>query len=275
MKFCIAMKLVRKIALLIPVYENQDGLEISLRTLPNEIPLDVVVVDDGSTPPIRLPEPPDPHRVFLLRLEENQGIEHALNYGLVWIMEQGYEYVARLDAGDVALPRRFARQLDFLEAHPEYALVGGQVRFVDRNGREVFRESFPTNYEDIRRAMHARNCFIHPTVMIRTEALKVVGLYSDRFKAAEDYELFFRIARRFRVANLQEYVTQCEVNPGGISLSKRRRQVLSRLKVMMFYFDPLKKESWLGLIKNIALLLVPVAWVHKIKRVLENRRGWL
>lgn len=58
------------IALLIPVYNNQDGLERSLASLSDEVPLDIVV-DDGSSPLIRLPEVLTPHRAFLLRLEEN------------------------------------------------------------------------------------------------------------------------------------------------------------------------------------------------------------
>ncbi len=265
----------RKIALLIPVYNDQEGLERTLSSLPVEVPLDVMVVDDGSSPSIRLPGLPSPHRGFLLRLDKNRGIEHALNHGLTWILERGYQYVARLDAGDIALPSRFAKQLTFLEEHPEYALVGGQVRFVDREGREIFRERFPMHHDDIRRIMHARSCFIHPAVMMRAEVLREVGLYSDRFKAAEDYELFFRITRRFKVANLEEYVALCEVNPRGISLSKRRRQVLSRLKVMLLYFDPFLKESWLGLVKNTVLLFLPVPWIQKLKRLLENWRGWL
>lgn len=264
-----------RIALLVPVYKNQLGLERSLSTLPTEVPLDVVVVDDGSEPPISQPKVPEPHRIFLLRLQQNQGIEHALNYGLKWILEGKYEYVARLDAGDIALPGRFTKQLRFLESHPDYVLTGGQVRFVDISGREVFRERFPTEYKDIRRIMHARNCFIHPAVMWRTAVLREIGLYSDQYKAAEDFELFFRMARRYKVANLDEYVVQCEVNPTGISLSKRRRQVLSRLRVMLRYFDPWKKESWLGVLKNTLLLYIPIAWVQNLKTKLENKRGWL
>lgn len=264
-----------EVALLIPVYNNQLGLERSLSALPTEVPLDVVVVDDGSEPPISQPKVSEPHRLFLLRLEQNRGIEHALNYGLEWILERKYEYVARLDAGDIALPGRFAKQLCFLESHPDYVLIGGQVRFVDTAGREVFRERFPTEYKNIRRIMHARNCFIHPAVMWRTAVLREIGFYSDQYKAAEDFELFFRMARRFKVANLDEHVVQCEVNPAGISLSRRRRQVLSRLRVMLRYFDPRTRESWLGIFKNIVLLYTPVAWVQVLKARLEGKRGWL
>lgn len=264
-----------RVALLIPVYNDQKGLEFSLSTLPTEIPLGVVVVDDGSQPPITMPELPFPHQGYLLRLEQNQGIEHALNHGLEWILTRGYEYVARLDAGDIALPGRFLAQLRFLEEHPDYALVGGQVRFVDGEGREVFRERFPETHEEIRRAMHARNCFIHPAVMLRTSVLRAVGLYSEHFKAVEDYELFFRIAKSYKTANLDYVVVEVYWNPKGISLTKRRKQVWNRLRVMMRFFELRRKESWLGLLKNLLLLVIPVPWVQALKRRLESRRGWL
>jgi len=263
------------VAVLIPVYNDQECLDLTLHSLPLETPLDIVVVDDGSDTPIRLPDVPHPHKVFLLRLEKNQGIEHALNHGLRWILNRGYAYVARLDAGDVALPGRFVKQLSFLEAHSDYALVGSQVLFVDESGREVFRERFPTDYQQIRRNMHARNCFVHPAVMLRTRVLREVGLYSDRFSAAEDYELFFRITLRNKVANLPDYVLKCRINPKGISLSRRRRQILSRLKVMLEYFDPIIKESYFGIIKNLVLLFMPVSLVQQMKRYFEKYRGWL
>ncbi|GLV47211.1 glycosyl transferase [Thermus sp. LT1-2-5] len=266
---------MNRIAVLIPVYKDQAGLEKSLSTLPAEVPLDIVVVDDGSQPPIQLPNLPGEHKGYLLRLEQNVGIERALNYGLNWILERGYEYVARLDAGDVSLPGRFLHQMEFLDKNPEYALVGGQVEFVDDEGREVFRERFPTKYEDIRRIMHARSCFIHPAVMFRASVLREVGLYSEAYEAAEDFELFFRITRRYPVANLERVVLRCHVNPRGISLTKRRKQVWSRLRIMVRYFDPWVRESWLGLVKNALLLVVPVPWVRWLKQRLEGRRGWL
>lgn len=263
------------IAVLIPVYNNQEGLERSLASIDENFPLDVVVVDDGSDPPIQLRGLPQPHRGFVLRLDANTGIEHALNYGLSWILQRGYRYVARLDAGDLCYPGRFFKQRDFLEKHQEYALVGGQVRFVDDSGVELFPEKFPTSHEEISRIMHARSCFIHPAVMLRSSALQEVGLYSEHFPAAEDYELFFRLTKRYKVANLPDVVLTYHVNPRGISLTKRRRQILSRIKVMLKYFEPRYKESWLGLMKSIILLAVPVPVVQFLKRRLARWRGWL
>ncbi|WP_026174896.1 glycosyltransferase [Thermus igniterrae] len=262
------------VALLIPVYGDQKGLEKTLSTLPSDLPLDVVVVDDGSHPPLVLPPVGEPHRAFLLRLDTNQGITRALNHGLHWVLERGYPYVARLDAGDLALPGRFGRQLRFLEENLEYGLVGGQVRFVDLEGRETHRERFPTEDWEIRRVMHARNVFMHPAVMMRTEALKKVGLYRETYPAAEDYDLFFRLMRHYKVANLPEEVLVCRINPGGISLRKRRQQLRTRLRILAENFEPGLKESWLGLAKNLALFLAPTPLVFWAKRLLKGRGGW-
>lgn len=267
---------MREVALLIPVYNNQDGLRRSLAALSDEYPLDIIVVDDGSDCPVSLDAEAAPHRYHLLRLEKNRGIEHALNLGLRWILDRNYQYVARLDAEDISLPGRFLHQRHFLKMHPDFAMVGGQVRFVDRDGREVFQERFPTTSEEIRRVMHARNCFIHPAVMLRIQALRDVGLYSDRFPAAEDYELFFRIAKKYKVANLADYVVSVVLNPGGISRRRRRRQIATRMKVMFAYFDLSDAASYFGILKNLALLIAPIGVVQAVKRILGERwRGWL
>ena len=263
------------IALLIPVYNDPGGLQLSLNSLPAEVSLDVVVVDDGSEPPVVLRDVPPSHRFFLLRTERNRGIQYALNYGLQWILARNYSYVARLDCGDVALPGRFLWQLLFLEEHPEYALVGGQACFIDESGACVFEERLPTTHEEIRAELHLRNCFLHSAVMLRVSALRVVGLFSEDCEAAEDYDLFFRIAKRFKVANLDRRVVLCRLDRKGISFARRGRQLRSRLKIMLRHFDPRRVESWLGVMRTAALLPIPATWVWAVKRRWAGRRGGL
>ncbi len=256
----------RPIALLIPVYNDPEGLANSLRHLPPEVPLDVVVVDDGSDPPLEPPAVPEPHHLFLLRLSENRGITEALNHGVAWVLERSYPYLARLDAGDLALPGRFLRQLAFLETRPHHALVGGQVEFVDESGRLLYRERFPEDYANLYRQMHLRNCFIHPAVMMRTSVLGELGAYHPGFPAAEDYELFFRIVRKYPAANLPETVVRVRVSPKGISARHRRRQLLTRFLVQLRYFDPRLWESYAGVLATLGLLVLPSELIRAWKR---------
>jgi len=262
--------------LLIPVYNKQEGLERTCASLSSDTDCHVVIVDDGSHPPVSLPPSLDPQRVTLLRLAKNQGITRALNHGLEWILRNGYRYVARLDAGDVMLAGRLARQMEFLESHPDYAIVGGQARFVDMQGRESFRDNFPTTDAAIRRAMHGRSCFIHPAVMLRVAMLRAVGPYDERYPSAEDFELFWRLMKTWKGANLADPIVEYVLDPRGISLSKRSQQVRSRIRILLAYFDLWAWESYTGLVKNLVLLAVPYRWVRWVKRRhIPSHRGWL
>lgn len=265
-----------RVAVVIPVFNDQEGLDKALGSVRAAEPMDVIIVDDGSVPEARAPDLQGSNRVIMFRLSENQGIVGALNRGVRYVLEHGYTYLARLDAGDQLLPGRIEKQVAFLDAHPDYGLVGGQARFVDEAGHELFRERFPTSDAGIRRVMHARNCFVHPAVMIRCSVLRNVGFYRRAFQTAEDFDLFIRILECSRIANLDDHVVSCHVNPLGISRQRRRSQILVRLRVMLGYFNPLVIESYLGLVKNISLLFMPVFVVQGIKRAVGNRRtGWL
>src|SRR5688500_5262867 len=114
-----------EICILIPCYNNPEGLAASLKSIhPGGSSCLAVVVDDGSREPVRLPEGL-PVPVQLLRLEQNRGITEALNAGLRWIMAHtSARYIARLDCDDLAAPERFSRQKDFLDRHPEVGLLG-------------------------------------------------------------------------------------------------------------------------------------------------------
>lgn len=262
------------VALLIPAYNAQEDVERSIATLsPDDYPVTVVLVDDGSTTPLHPPDPPVPHDLVMLRLERNQGIEAAMNYGLDWILQEGFAYIARLDAGDSVIGPRFRRQVEFLERNPHCMMVGGQARIADPSGQVVAICHYPTRYEEISRVMHYRNCFAHPAVMIRSSVFDEVGRYRYDYPAAEDYDLFYRIAERHCVANLEEFVVQYVADPEGISLTKRRRQLLSGLKIMLEHFDALRYESYLGLAKNLFLLAMPPSINWLIKKNLCSKVG--
>lgn len=264
------------VAVLIPVYNRQDGLDRSCASIPTSAACDVIIVDDGSHPAITRPLSLDPNRVTLLRLPENRGVNHALNRGLAWILERNYKYVARLDAGDAMLPNRLDRQLAFLDSHPDHAIVGGQVRFVDLQHREVLRDNFPTADDAIRRAMHGRACIMGAAMTIRVAALREAGVFDEHFPNAEDFELSWRLLKSWKGANLPEPVVQCELNPDGLSLAGRSQQVRLRIRVLLKYFEPRVPESYVGLFKNLALLVVPyrcVCWLKR--RYVRPERGWL
>lgn len=255
------------VAVLIPAYDDQPGLDATLAALAAEPgPLAVYAVDDGSTPPLAVPAACGPHRVEALRLDPNRGIEHALNAGLERILAAGHPLIARLDCGDLPMPGRLARQAEAMEARPELGMIGTWARCVDERGRYLYTLRFPHEHDAMVRRQRYVPAMLHPTVMIRAAALREVGPYSDRFPTAEDYDLFVRMAARHRVANIPEALTEYIVSAHGLTLNKRRRNLASRLAVQRAHFATLDPHAYLGVARTLAFMVLPASWLGAVKR---------
>ena len=255
-----------EVCVLIPVWKDQAGLDRTLHALGREpFPFDIVVVDDGSPEPIACAARAGTHRITLDRLPRNRGIEHALNAGLRLILSRGHRHVARLDCSDLPMPGRLARQSAFLDANPEVGIVGTWARCVDDDGAYLFTLRLPAEDAAIRRRQRYAPALLHPTVMIRTAVLREVGLYSDRYRTAEDYDLFVRIGRTRRLANIPEVLTEYVVSASGTTARRRRRTLLSRLRVQLAnhaWGDP---HAYLGLVRTLAFMAVPFGWTVAVK----------
>jgi glycosyltransferase involved in cell wall biosynthesis len=256
------------IAVLIPVYRNQAGLNRSLESLAEaEGAFDVVIVDDGSPDPIEAPRQlRDDAPVTLLRLPRNQGIAVALNHGLRHILAGGTSYIARLDTGDTVARERFPAQQAYMEANPECAVVSSFVDFVDAERAHLFRYRAPTAHAEIVRRLRFNNCLMHPGAMIRASALQQAGLYREDVPGAEDYELFLRFALRYKLAVLPNVLTQMEYSLTGLSIAGRRRQQWQRLRLQLRYFDPVSLYSFWGVGRTLLTMVLPHDIALQLKR---------
>lgn len=263
---------MKELAVLIPVFNDQQGIEYSLNNLANENMLfDIIIVDDGSTPQIIVPDVIGNKNIYFLRLPKNRGIEHALNEGLKYIIEQGYSYIARLDSGDGVVTGRFEKHLGYLSKETRCAIVGSWVEFINEDHQVVFVQKLPEESHEIVKKMHINSCFSHPAVTFRTKAVIECGLYSDKFPAAEDYELFFRFVQNYESYNFQEILTKTEFDPNGISLKKRKTQLKSRLRIQLAYFNFRVLESYIGLLQTIFMMVLPKRSVIFLKKVFRKK----
>lgn len=255
------------IAVLIPVYRNQAGLNRSLESLAEaEGKFDVLIVDDGSPHPIEAPQRlHDDIPVTVIRIPRNQGIAAALNHGIEHILAKDTQYIARLDAGDTVVPGRFLKQARFLLTHSTCAAVSSFVDFVDGGRTRLFRYRAPCRHESILRALRSNNCLVHSGLMIRSSAIRAVGLYRLDVPAAEDYELILRLAQRYTLAVVPEVLTCCEYSFEGISVAERRQQQKQRLKLQIRYFDWGSAYSFLGIARTVAAMVVPHEAVFRFK----------
>jgi hypothetical protein len=177
---------------------------------------ELITINNGSTDETRsyLDSITDPRvRVFH---QQDAGLAGALNRGIS--LSRG-RYIARQDHDDLADPSRIAKQVAFLDAHPDHALVGTRAEIWVGDKPSGRFHDHPTEDRLLQFDLLFNNPFVHSSVMIRKSALDRVGTYTTdpARQPPEDYELWSRIARHYRVANLAERLTVYREIPSSMS----------------------------------------------------------
>lgn len=189
-----------------------------------------VIIDDGSVDrtPMILKSYRDP-RIRIYH-QANTGQSLALNRG---IRLASGPYIARMDADDISLPERLEREVRFLDSHPEIGLVGTWCVKVDaRTGTERF-QPMPQDDEAIRKFMAIDNPFIHSSVMIRKSVLDTVGLYNEGF-IWQDYELWVRVARCHRMANISKPLIIRRKHPASVTWTAKKSREFWELFIIQW-----------------------------------------
>ncbi|MCG8450545.1 MAG: glycosyltransferase [Pirellulales bacterium] len=207
---------MKKVTVAINVYNGMPYLpeaveSVFAQTLQD---FDLLVINDGSTDGSReyLGTLDDPR----LRIidQENQGCSAASNAA---IQNCNTEYLARMDADDVAHPERLAAQLAFLEQYPAVGLLGGQTACLGKRaaGSSI---KLPCTHETIWDALNrGYHAMAHPTLMMRTELIRQVGGYWSHRLADDDIDMMLRMGEASRLANLDRVVLHYRVHQSSIS----------------------------------------------------------
>jgi glycosyltransferase involved in cell wall biosynthesis len=253
------------VAVLMPAYNGQADVERTLASFREDAPIYALVVDDGSTPPVVAPAVPG-MQIEILRMPQNGGIERALEAGIDALAARGFRYAARIDAGDLAVPQRLAKQRARMEAAPKLAALGMWTQVVNRAGEPLFMLRPPADAQALRRTRLLRSPLVHPSVMLRVEAVRAVGNYRVKYPAAEDLDLFMRLMQRYDCENLPETGLYYELNEGGISATKRRKQIVSTLRLQLVWLNALNWRDWAGVAKSLMHFVVPYGMLQRIKQ---------
>jgi glycosyltransferase involved in cell wall biosynthesis len=207
------------ISVVMPVYNGEQFLAESIESILNQTypDFEFIIIDDGSTDrSLQIIEryAANDKRVRLIS-RTNRGLVATLNEGIT--KSQGL-YIARQDADDISLPERFEKQIEFLNTHPDIEFLGTDYFFMDEKGGVSRKTDILTRSNDIKLAEIFSNQFGHGTVMISTALIKKHRLFYDAdYKHAEDYELWTRICRLTRVANISSPLYKWRQHSQGVS----------------------------------------------------------
>jgi len=245
----------RKVAVLVAAHDAENSIRDAVESvLASSMPCRVVVVDDGSRIPVSQVLGTYGGRVEIIRHDDNRGPAAARNAGLGSILAGDVDYVAIQDAHDLSYADRLATQVALFEANPRLGAVGSWTRHFDANtGATTQYRKHPTDAASIRNLLFFDDGIPHASAMFRANALRTVGGYAESFQGAEDYELLRRIATRFELANVPEYLVACRLS----TLGRHRNELLDRLRVQLGYLEPKEWRAWAGALNTVAHFVMP------------------
>lgn len=217
-----------------------------------------IIVDDYSSYDVKeVVSKLNDDRIKVVRNKTNKGSGYSRNVGID--IAQG-DYIAIMDADDIALPNRLERQVAFMNTHPEYDVVSTKTK--EFSGDKQLGEVGVAGELSKKMIIRGKVLF-QPAAMAKKQVLKSVK-YDDYYRRAQDYVLWCELALRgYRMYTMDEILCLYRVNPDDYKkrgLRRRKYEIMARLK----YYPKLKANpfEYLYILKSIIAGILPIAFVR-------------
>jgi glycosyltransferase involved in cell wall biosynthesis len=220
-----------RISVLMPVYNGERYLKPAIESVLAQTcgDFELLIRDDGSRDgswKLMQAYAAEDDRLRISR-QANQGIAKTRNQLLA---DARGEFIATMDADDVMLPERLARQVEFLVAQPQVVCVGGALDWIDERGRLLGHCEMPENDADIQQLLLGGISLLHhPCTMARRAALLQVGGYNETMVASSDLDLWLRLGEIGALANLPDTVLQYRLHRQSITHAQQAQQAADAL----------------------------------------------
>lgn len=231
-------------SVLMSVYKNEKAkiLKESLQSIEMQTykPLEMIIVKDGPVSLELTKEINDfvkraTFTVKIVNIRTNVGLGLALRKGCEYISSS---WVGRMDSDDIAVKDRFEKQMRFIAANKNLAVVGGQVAEFSKDRTNIVgKRSVPQTPEKILKFSKYRNPFNHPTVVINKQILMSVNSY-EKFDGFEDYYLWMKIlAKKYMVKNLPDTLVLMRTDNGLYSRRGGIKYLFNYWRLRKYFYN--------------------------------------
>lgn len=207
-------------SVILPVYNGSQYLSATLSAILSQSfsDFELIIINDGSSDDSEsvIKSFNDPRIKYFS--QKNQGLPATLNRAIG--LAQG-EFVARQDQDDLSFPLRLEKQVEFLTKNPDVGMVGTNAEIWENNDKTDRLLEHPSDDATIKFNLLFNNPFVHSSVVVRRNVFEKVGLYCEdkSRQPPEDYELWSRVARKCKMANLPDVLLAYREVPNSMSRS--------------------------------------------------------
>ena len=222
-----------KISVVMAVYNGEKYLAESINSILNQTysNFEFIIIDDCSTDHTWeiITNYTDP-RIKVIKNQKNLKLPSSLNLGLR--MACG-EYIARMDADDIASPDRFEKQINYMEKNKDVAVIGGSFQVINEDGKKMYINKAYCD-EMLEKYYLIPSPIGHPTAMFRKSMTVDEGFfYDEKYTSAQDYDLWLRIAKKHKINNIPDVVLKYRVHTNSISKKRSEEQQLNAANIFI------------------------------------------
>lgn len=229
------------VSIIIPTYNRPDLLRQALDSVAAQTFADyeVIVVDDGSTPPIADAVANHPSKPRIFR-QVRQGPAAARNRG---IAEARADLVAFLDSDDLWMPTKLERYIKAIDDHPDIPIFYGPMLPIDSAGRPVAGRT------KLRHSGHMteqlfKSCYVDvPTVVCRRDLLNRAGGFDSSLPVCEDYDLWLRLSLTEPFGLIEEPLAKRRLHDDRLSKSAMAKNFAIRARVLLRFYEKYKGQA--------------------------------
>ena len=246
------------------VYDDEISLPVAINSILNQSfsAFKLIIVNDGSNDSsqniidfyVKTDE-----RVSCIVNKSNKGLAYSLNKAIVFSDSM---YIARMDADDYAHPNRLEMQIKYLQQHQGVDVLGSAANVITPGSLVKNVVLKPKTHSEIVKIIEVKNPFFHSSVLIKRSFFNLLGGYDEKFKRAQDYDLWLRGVDRFKYHNLEEPLMDY------FSKNQTSKSILYGFKVRII--NSLRRDNYIsGTIK--AVLVLTYGFIVKAKRAIIQK----
>ncbi len=253
-----------KVSVIMPAYNAEEYIAEAIKSILDQTfeNFEFIIIEDGSkdnTWRIIQEYAEQDMRIVALRNNQNLKLSKTLNRGIKIACGQ---YIARMDADDISLKDRLAKQISYMEQNPQIGISGGAMQIIDKGGKVIGQRRYHLTDSEIRKYIFRYSPFSHPLVIMKRSVLEKAGYYDNEYNPAEDYDLHFRLGQHSKFGNLSDILLKYRVISQSMTTGSTRKMELKTLDIRkkahreygyrMNFFD---KVYWL--LQYTSLFIVP------------------
>ncbi len=225
------------ISVLLPVYNGETFIREAVESILKQSfkDFELLIINDGSTDKsgIILRDLAAADKRILLIERANAGLVSTLNEG---INRARGEFIARMDADDVAYPERLERQYKHIIKKPNLGVLGTFINIINGTGEIIRVSNYPVKPKETAQFLEQGCPVAHPTVMMRRKAVLKTGGYRKAFSHCEDYDLWLRMSELgYEIANIPEPLLNYRMHGANVSSMHREAQELGTIIARLCY----------------------------------------